>query len=66
MGAEMEGVRAAVKIVSIPRAFFREALDLALEAVIARGRGRVVKDSSTPQASIGRWNGGPRSPKKKR
>jgi hypothetical protein len=61
----MEGVRAGANV-SIPRAFFREALNLALEAVKARRRGRAGKDSSTPQTSIGRWNRGRRSPKKNR
>jgi hypothetical protein len=50
----MEGVRAGVKVVSIPRAFFREALDLALEAVKAREtrRGRKFIFLQTSDRSI--------------
>jgi hypothetical protein len=61
----MEGVRAGADV-GIPRAFFREALNLALEAVRARKRSRTVKVSSAQQSSIGKWNSGRRSPKKKR
>jgi hypothetical protein len=38
----MEGVRVGANV-GIPRAFFREALNLALEAVKARRRSRTAK-----------------------
>jgi hypothetical protein len=50
----MEGVRAGVHA-GIPRAFFREALNLALEAIKARkrGRGKKLVFLQAPDRSIG-------------
>jgi hypothetical protein len=49
----MDNASRHVSVERIPAAFFREALDLALEAVIARGSGRVSEGSRDPQRSGG-------------
>jgi len=59
----MEGVRAGANI-GIPRSFFREALGLALEAVVARKPGGGGKEPAFLAAPRRSTKGKRRQPKK--
>ena len=59
----MEGIRAGANI-GIPRSFFREALGLALEAVIARKPGGDRNEPAGLAAPRRSTKGKPRPPKK--
>jgi hypothetical protein len=61
----MEGGSGDTSIVRIPRAFFREALDLALEAVKARRPDRAGVLASSEATSDRRTHRARRLPRKK-
>ena len=60
----MENARGDVTVERIPSAFFREALDLALEAVKARRLRRVAEQASPSRRTSNRRRGSARLPKK--
>jgi hypothetical protein len=65
-GTIMENAREDAPVERIPSAFFREALDLALEAVKARRLAHNARESSGPPASNRRQHRRRRLPKKSR
>jgi hypothetical protein len=66
LGTMMENAQGDATVERIPSAFFREALDLALEAVKARRLAHNARESSGPPASNRRQDRGRRLPKKSR